>query len=204
MPPYVKVGELEAAIRTVCEPIFEKPLKDISFGHVLLSLFRTARRFDMEIQPQLVLLQKTLLNIEGLGRQLYPDLDLWTTAHPFLERWIKNRFHPKTLWGDLKRYAPDWMEKFPQVPQLVFNGLQQLQNIGQLAPELHKTAERLRESRKNSLRRYFFAGIIFLIAGITTLPAVNNQLESYWQNFSISTPSLILGVVGLCILLIRK
>lgn len=129
VPAHVRVGDLEAAIRTVCEPIFEKPLKDISFGNVLLSLFRTARRFDMQVQPQLVLLQKTLLNIEGLGRQLYPDLDLWQTAHPFLERWLKNRFHPKSLWKELKRYAPEWMEKFPQVPQLIFNGLQQLPAI---------------------------------------------------------------------------
>ncbi|MCO6728907.1 ubiquinone biosynthesis regulatory protein kinase UbiB, partial [Streptomyces sp. CHA16] len=82
-----QVNELEAAIRTVCEPIFEKPLKDISFGQLLLRLFQVARRFNMEIQPQLVLLQKTLLNIEGLGRQLYPDLDLWSTAKPYLEKW---------------------------------------------------------------------------------------------------------------------
>ncbi len=97
VPAHTKVNEFEAAIRTVCEPIFEKPLKDISFGQLLLRLFQTARRFNMEIQPQLVLLQKTLLNIEGLGRQLYPDLDLWSTAKPFLERWMRERMSPKTL-----------------------------------------------------------------------------------------------------------
>ena len=94
VPAETKVNEFEAAIRTVCEPIFEKPLKDISFGQLLLRLFQTARRFNMEIQPQLVLLQKTLLNIEGLGRQLYPDLDLWSTAQPFLERWMRERISP--------------------------------------------------------------------------------------------------------------
>ncbi|MET0356908.1 MAG: ubiquinone biosynthesis regulatory protein kinase UbiB, partial [Cellvibrio sp.] len=158
VPPHVGVEEFESAIRTVCEPIFEKPLKDISFGNVLLSLFRTARRFDMEVQPQLVLLQKTLLNIEGLGRQLYPDLDLWSTAHPFLERWLKKRFHPASLWGELKRYGPEWMEKFPQVPHLIFNGLQQLQNIGQLAPEVHKTVQELQKRNQQSSRRVWLSG----------------------------------------------
>jgi len=102
VPAETKLNEFEAAIRTVCEPIFEKPLKDISFGQVLMRLFQTARRFNMEVQPQLVLLQKTLLNIEGLGRQLYPDLDLWSTAQPFLERWMRERVSPKTLFGNLQ------------------------------------------------------------------------------------------------------
>ena len=101
VPAHTKLNEFEAAIRTVCEPIFEKPLKDISFGQVLMRLFQTARRFNMEVQPQLVLLQKTLLNIEGLGRQLYPDLDLWSTAQPFLERWMRERVSPKTLLQNL-------------------------------------------------------------------------------------------------------
>ncbi|MCK9696827.1 AarF/UbiB family protein [Pseudomonas syringae pv. syringae] len=102
VPAETKLNEFEAAIRTVCEPIFEKPLKDISFGQVLMRLFQTARRFNMEVQPQLVLLQKTLLNIEGLGRQLYPDLDLWSTAQPYLERWMRERVSPKTLLGNLQ------------------------------------------------------------------------------------------------------
>ena len=95
----------------MCEPIFEKPLKDISFGQVLMRLFQTARRFNMEVQPQLVLLQKTLLNIEGLGRQLYPDLDLWNTAQPFLERWMRERMSPKTMLGNLH-------SQFEQLPHL--------------------------------------------------------------------------------------
>ncbi|MBI6799234.1 ubiquinone biosynthesis regulatory protein kinase UbiB [Pseudomonas syringae pv. syringae] len=102
VPAETKLNEFEAAIRTVCEPIFEKPLKDISFGQVLMRLFQTARRFNMEVQPQLVLLQKTLLNIEGLGRQLYPELDLWSTAQPYLERWMRERVSPKTLLSNLQ------------------------------------------------------------------------------------------------------
>ena len=102
VPAETKLNEFEAAIRTVCEPIFEKPLKDISFGQVLMRLFQTARRFNMEVQPQLVLLQKTLLNIEGLGRQLYPDLDLWSTAQPFLERWMRERVSPKSLFQNVQ------------------------------------------------------------------------------------------------------
>ena len=111
VPAETKLNEFEAAIRTVCEPIFEKPLKDISFGQVLMRLFQTARRFNMEVQPQLVLLQKTLLNIEGLGRQLYPDLDLWNTAQPFLERWMRERMSPKTMLGNLH-------SQFEQLPHL--------------------------------------------------------------------------------------
>ncbi|HSG65743.1 MAG TPA: AarF/UbiB family protein, partial [Gammaproteobacteria bacterium] len=105
VPPGTRVTELEAAVRAVCEPIFEKPLKEISFGLVLLRLFETARQFDMEVQPQLVLLQKTLLAIEGLGRQLYPDLDLWETAQPILERWMRRRMSAP---GQLRRLAAQW------------------------------------------------------------------------------------------------
>ncbi len=200
VPAHIRVDELEAAIRTVGEPIFEKPLKEISFGHVLLNLFRTAQRFEMDVQPQLVLLQKTLLNIEGLGRQLYPDLDLWNTAHPFLERWIKNRFHPKSLWRELKRYAPEWMEKFPQTPQLIFNSLQQLQNIGQIAPELHKATQQLRKRNKPLTHQYLLAIIIFGAAVVVANPAINQWLTDSWHALHFSTPSLILAVLGIAII----
>jgi len=123
VPPTTRIGDFESAIRSVCEPIFEKPLGEISFAKVLVSLFQTAREFEMQVQPQLVLLQKTLLNIEGLGRQLYPQLDIWATAHPFLERWLKNRFHPKTLWRSLKDEAPELLEKLPELPHLVYSAL---------------------------------------------------------------------------------
>lgn len=119
-----RVEEFESAIRTVCEPIFEKPLKDISFAQVVLRLFQVARRFHMEVQPQLVLLQKTLLAIEGLGRQLYPDLDLWTTAKPFLEKWLRQQIGPKNFFNQLKQNLPFFAEQLPHLPKLVFDVLE--------------------------------------------------------------------------------
>lgn len=123
VPKETRVDEFESAIRAVCEPIFEKPLKEISYGHLLLRLFQTARRFDMEVQPQLVLLQKTLLNIEGLGRQLYPDLDLWQTAKPYLEEWYKNKVGPKATFNKLKEHLPMMGEKLPELPEMIYQVL---------------------------------------------------------------------------------
>jgi len=119
-----RVNEFESAIRTVCEPIFEKPLKDISFGQVVLRLFQVARRFHMEVQPQLVLLQKTLLVVEGLGRQLYPDLDLWSTAKPFLEQWVRDEIGPKAFFNQLKLNLPFFTEQLPHIPRLLFDYLE--------------------------------------------------------------------------------
>lgn len=115
----IRLDEFEAAIRTVCEPIFARPLKDISFGRLLLRLFQTARRFNMEVQPQLVLLQKTLFNIEGLGRQLYPDLDLWVTAKPFLEQWMQRQIGPRALLRSLRKELPKWSRALPELPMLL-------------------------------------------------------------------------------------
>ncbi len=175
------VGEFEAAIRTVCEPIFEKPLGEISFGQIIITLFQTARRFNMEVQPQLVLLQKTLLNIEGLGRQLYPDLDLWQTAHPFLERWIKQRFHPRSLWQQIKRYGPELMEQAPQMPHKLAATLDQIQQLSELTPQIQQAAQAYREQRENSRsrRRHTWIGLLALVgAGITALPAMGVSLQS--------------------------
>ncbi len=124
VPANTRVEEFESSIRTVCEPIFEKPLEEISFGQVLLRLFQTARRFNMEVQPQLVLLQKTLLNIEGLGRQLYPQLDLWATARPILKHWMMEQAGPSALFREIQKSVPEWGRMFPQVPGLVFDVLQ--------------------------------------------------------------------------------
>ncbi len=139
-----KINEFEAAIRSVCEPIFEKPLHEISFGQLLLRLFQTARRFNMEVQPQLVLLQKTLLNIEGLGRQLYPQLDLWATAKPYMESWMKQRMGPKALWQEIKRQAPAWVQHAPQMPELVRDTLYQLQRYPQEQAKLEQQVSALR------------------------------------------------------------
>jgi len=123
VPPDTDPDAFESAIRAVLEPIFAKPLAEISFGHVLVSLFNTARRFNMEVQPQLVLLQKTLLYVEGLGRQLYPQLDLWETAKPFLERWMKEQMGPKAFYKSVKANAPFWAEKLPELPDLIYDNL---------------------------------------------------------------------------------
>ena len=119
VPPDTRAEELEAAVRAVCEPVFNKPISQISFGLVLMRLFEVSRRFHVEIQPQLVLLQKTLLNIEGLGRQLDPDLDLWATAKPFLVKWMHAQVGPKALWRKLKNEAPDWAEILPALPRKI-------------------------------------------------------------------------------------
>jgi ubiquinone biosynthesis protein len=119
VPPNTRIDALEAAIRSVCEPYFDRPLKEISLGMVLMRLFQTSRRFHVEIQPQLVLLQKTLLNIEGLGRDLDPDLDLWSTAKPFLEKWMVEQVGPAKLWAQLKAEAPMYAKLLPALPRLL-------------------------------------------------------------------------------------
>ena len=119
VPPETSVDEFENAIRSVCEPIFDKPLKDISFGRLLLNLFQAARRFNVEIQPQLIMLQKTLLNIEGLGRELDPNLDLWKTAKPYLESWMKKQVGIQGLIKQLKKEGPLWTTIIPRLPRLI-------------------------------------------------------------------------------------
>ena len=119
VPAETSIDEFENAIRSVCEPIFNKPLKDISFGKLLIRLFQTSKKFNMEIQPQLTMLQKTLLNVEGLGRELDPNLDLWVTARPFLENWLKEQIGPKNLINRIKKEFPNWVDIAPQLPTLL-------------------------------------------------------------------------------------
>lgn len=157
VPAGTRVEEFESAIRSVCEPIFEKPLKDISFAQVLLGLFQTARRFDMQVQPQLVLLQKTLLNIEGLGRQLYPDLDLWQTAKPFLENWFQERLSPKAKIKKLIRQLPDFADQFPEVPSLIYKALDNAANAGQRAQLQQREFALLRKEMRKQQRSQWLA-----------------------------------------------
>lgn len=178
VPPNTNVQAFETAIRSVCEPIFEKPLKDISFGMVLLGLFQTARRFNMEVQPQLILLQKTLLNIEGLGRQLYPDLDLWKTGKPFLENWMRERMGVKAVLKSLKQQAPDWIEKLPQIPQFVYDNLQQ----GRTAQHQHlENWENLQQSwderRRKTRRSLLLAATLAAFASLMH-PALAHEIET--------------------------
>jgi len=168
VPPGTRVEEFEAAIRTVSEPIWEKPIAEISFGHFLLRLFQTARRFDMEVQPQLVLLQKTLLNIEGLGRMLYPELDLWATAKPFMERWLSEQVGPRAFLRRLKENAPQMSEELPEVPHLAYKVLSQAAE-GKLTVNWKSRDLRLlrRELKREQQRtRLVVAGGALLVAGV--------------------------------------
>jgi ubiquinone biosynthesis protein len=171
VPAGTRVDELESAVRTVCEPIFNKPLKEISFAQVLLRLFETARRFDMHVQPQLILLQKTLLNIEGLGRELYPELDLWKTAQPILRFWMRERISPRALLRRLRTQLPDTIEALKQVPQLFQTAVRdaaegrlalQVENAGllQLRAELR---------RANGRRDIAIAAGILWLSGLLSL-----------------------------------
>ncbi|HIF54664.1 MAG: ubiquinone biosynthesis regulatory protein kinase UbiB [Methylococcales bacterium] len=145
VPSDTRIEDFESAIRSVCDPIFDKPLKDISFGLLLLRLFQTARRFDMVVQPQLILLQKTLLNIEGLGRQLYPDLDLWQTAKPFLEEWFHERIGPKAKIKQLAKQFPEIAEHFPEMPTLIFQALDSAKHTKHQIENQSKEITRLRQ-----------------------------------------------------------
>ena len=149
-----RLDEFEAAIRAVCEPIFARPLKDISFGRLLLRLFETARRFNMEVQPQLVLLQKTLFNIEGLGRRLYPDLDLWETAKPFLERWMRDQVGPRAFLRNLARELPKWSGVLPELPALFHESLQR---TARMRDGGGQDLDRLRQEMTRSQRRMALA-----------------------------------------------
>ena len=129
VPKETSIDDFENAIRSVCEPIFEKPLKEISFGKLLIRLFQTSRQFNMEIQPQLTMLQKTLLNVEGLGRDLDPDLDLWKTAQPFLENWLSQQYGPKSILKSIKKEFPEWVNIAPKLPRLIHSYLKNENNI---------------------------------------------------------------------------
>jgi ubiquinone biosynthesis protein len=135
VPADTRIDEFESAIRAVCEPVFDRPLKEISFGRVLLRLFQTSRRFSVEIQPQLVMLQKTLLNIEGLGRQLDPDLDLWKTAKPFLERWMSEQVGWRGLVRNIREEAPLWTSMLPQLPRMLYRALHE-DRLGRIERDL--------------------------------------------------------------------
>ncbi len=157
VPADTRVEELEAAVRTVCEPYFDRPLKEISLGLLLMRLFQTSRRFNVEIQPQLVLLQKTLLNIEGLGRQLDPDLDLWNTAKPFLEKWMLQQIGPQKLWNELRDEAPRYAKMLPELPRLIHEYLSHrpADHRGEL---LQLLAEQRRSNRRLQRVLYAFMG----------------------------------------------
>ena len=159
VPAATRVDELEAAVRAVCEPYFDRPLKEISLGLVLMRLFQTSRRFQVEIQPQLVLLQKTLLNVEGLGRDLDPELDLWATAKPFLEQWMLKQVGPQRLWTELKAQAPRYAKILPDLPLLLQSYLQR----GSSDVQTHRLLEQLVVEHKRT--RLLLQAIAYTVGG---------------------------------------
>ena len=172
VPANTRVDQLEGAIRAVCEPHFDRPLKDISLGQVLLRLFQTSRRFNVEIQPQLVLLQKTLLNVEGLGRQLDHELDLWNTAKPFLEQWMNQQVGWLGLLEGLKREAPRYVQLLPELPRLIHQAL-----LPRAAAEQRLLEALIVEQRR--MRRLLFA--VVCVAAGAALGAVGSQLWTHWR-----------------------
>ena len=164
--------EFESTIRQLCQPFFQRPLAEISFGSFLIALFSAARRFDMEVQPQLVLLQKTLLNIEGLGRQLYPDLNLWATAKPFMEKWMREHYGPGAILKTVVDQGPGLIELLPRIPELLITGSRQLPELGRLAVEQKQAMENLTSallSERRRRRRARVAGAVLVVAGLGLL-----------------------------------
>jgi ubiquinone biosynthesis protein len=175
VPSDTRVDEFEGAIRAVCEPIFAKPISEISFARLIVRLFQTARRFNMPIQPQLVLLQKTLFNIEGLGRQLYPDLNLWETAKPHLERWMRDQVGPAALIRGLRRELPRLVPMIPELPSIGFELLRQVRDQDSTVPT---HLDELRQLRLEMRRRHrqllgMLAGCAILLTGVISLGVVS-------------------------------
>ena len=172
-PKETRVDELEAAVRACCEPIFDRPLKDISFGQVLLRLFQTSRRFNVEVQPQLVLLQKTLLNVEGLGRQLDPDLDLWKTAKPYLERWMNEQIGWRGFVQQLKIEVPRYSRLLPQLPRLAHQALTKMTEDQRPEQQDELLRKLLAEQRRTNVLLgvivYFGGGLIGAMVVIQVL-----------------------------------
>jgi ubiquinone biosynthesis protein len=206
VPSSTRVEEFESAIRTVCEPIFQKPLKEISFGHFLFRLFQVARRFDMEVQPQLTLLQKTLLAIEGLGRQLYPELDLWATAKPFIERWMRERIGPKAFVKRVKNELPFVLEHLAELPRIHLTALKQAEWQTEQLKRQDKSLRALRDEMIDQQRRqrYTLVGSVLLLAFILTQSADLTQADG-WASLSVlAWVNLGLGVLFLYLGLKRK
>jgi ubiquinone biosynthesis protein len=189
VPPDTRVDEMESAVRTICEPIFDRPLKEISFGTVLLRLFEALRRFNGQIQPQLLLLQKTLLNVEGLGRQLYPELDIWQTATPVLRRWMRERVSPRTVLRELRRGFPDALDVIKALPQLARRAVEQAQDGKLRVPVDTQALDELRgaliEQRRRSDR--ILIGSVLLLGAVLWF-----GLRLYPRWFG-----LLIGIAGL-------
>ncbi|MBB1475812.1 MULTISPECIES: ubiquinone biosynthesis regulatory protein kinase UbiB [Shewanella] len=181
----------EQAVKVVCEPMFNKPLDEISFGHVLLELFRTARHFDIVVQPQLVLLEKTLLYIEGLGRQLYPQLDLWQTAKPFLENWMSEQVGPKAMFKKVKSNAPFWADKLPEFPELIYDNLKLGRKL--LGTQQQMLDKYLKYQQKSHKSNYLLiTSAVLLICGTILF----TQIATLWPAYTCISVGILIWAVG--------
>ncbi len=190
-----RVDELESGIRAVCEPIFQKPISEISYGNLLLRLFQAARRFNAEVQPQLVLFQKTLLNIEGLGRELYPQLNLWQTAKPFLENWFKTQVGPKATLKKIRKELPDWAEQIPEIPGLVHHVLSDASR-GELqvrwkTQQLEEIREQMQRNHRRSMAATIGGALIISAAVFIGFDAIATNSADIPPTFS-----WLCGIVG--------
>jgi ubiquinone biosynthesis protein len=197
IPRDTRVEDFEAAIRAVCEPIFAKPIKDISFGRLLMNLFRTARRFNMEVQPQLVLLEKTMFQIEGLGRKLYPDLDLWESAKPFLEQWMREQLGPRAFIRTVQKEMPKLWQLLPEIPVMA-NEILRREYRGERMQQFHSdeiTALRRQLVTLQRGQRRILASSSLLIAGVLALGFGVTQVPHHQLFFLGGTVSTIVGLV---------
>jgi len=196
IPAHVRIDELESAVRTVCEPIANKPLKEISFGQVLISLFEAAQRFDAQMQPQLMLIQKTLLQIEGVGRQLYPELDLWKTAQPLLKQWAHERWRPRNIWRQVRAQLPDLAEALAQVPPLLENAVQRAAD-GRLHLQVEATnLDSIRKEIREVGRRRDMT-IMASIGGMTGILWLALDADPAW-------PGILLTAASVAVLAFRR
>lgn len=198
IPKDTNIGEFESAIRTVCEPIFQKPLGEISFGVLLIRLFEVARRFQMEVQPQLILLQKTLLNIEGLGRDLYPELDLWQTGKPFLDRWVKERLGPKGIIIYAKRNLSRWAVQFPALTNTLLSTPKRLETLESIQVSQAQAMNYLaQEAKKKRLSDHIsiILGVSGIVGSALAFVSEYDWAQEYWP--------FVIGALSLCLVLRR-
>ena len=196
--PQTRVEEFESAIRTVCEPIFEKPLKDISFAQLIMQLLQVGRRFRMEIQPQLMLLQKTLFAVEGLGRHIYPELNIWLTGKPFIERWLREQMGPKAFFKHMRENIPFMIEQLPYMPRLINDILSQLKEQKTFLTRQERPVVREVSSKHGFVRGVGF-GVFFAMMLIVGL-----HYEKWLPHDALVLFALGAGVTGGCVALINR
>jgi len=195
VPAGARIDEMESAVRTVLEPIFDRPLKDISFGRILLRLFEISRRFDVQIQPQLLLLQKTLLNVEGLGRELYPELDIWSSASPILREWMRERVSLGALWRSVRSHAPEILEALRALPALLAEQVRRGAQPPERPPPAADLAELREELRAQGRRRDLVTvGAALLLGGLVWLAVSGGHAAAGWALLAAGVIAALAGV----------